>query len=670
MAILQGTDSPAEYLFTNLLFKGFALTVPSIRIIEYSDPEYKLMIISITTRVNSLSLKSRLEKYILEKPYILIYEYIPHLNMIDINQTKAISLFKYETGERSRSIFINFGKVIGLDIISNSDCKIPFIFNHTGYPSLIGLNINLKTLTPYYDFKNDKDSSTNNLFFSDRIVISLFNKCNSYNNANDIKLLSDYCNSISDVLNELLYEIKSVIFYGLDVNNFTFKSMIYVTKFFKSTCNYDLLSKNCFHIATGLLLMLYDYSNIDIKTLEELINYIKNNSIYKDYGDYYKRSIFKLNISYFRSIKKCISEIFEKNKTIINWLKDSTLNLYNLSNFLLDKNNVLKKNYNKASSINLSIKKSSSSLTKNENEDNLLLFSKKNNRINNKVKNQVNIIENMSKLKNEIHTNNSTIKKSEDNIKTSLINYLSRPNISKTALYFYNNLKYAINCYNKLKYSPECNVKSNNNTNEIKKISQKNYDDFNENKPDFEKYINDVHNGLYDVVDIEIGDGRQFILEWKDLNLHPGIDTKISVKDIKSNKIEYEENNKPLNIKDDINLDHKKYTMEELKQLITKKELKSTLNIKEELNPEEGNILKNKLNVIDPELLEGTEYKGKSLGRSAVINKEMDNRLAKTLVEFEQNALTKKELEELLLEKEKNVYNKIQDIDKTQNNNT
>ena len=71
---------------------------------------------------------------------------MPIVTIQELSQTKASKFLQNNSSERSREIMINLGKIIALDMICNSDPKIPFIYNHPGFPMLIGFTLMMMSL--------------------------------------------------------------------------------------------------------------------------------------------------------------------------------------------------------------------------------------------------------------------------------------------------------------------------------------------------------------------------------------------------------------------------------------------------------------------------------------------------------------------------------------------
>lgn len=724
---IQATNDAAEFLFSTLLYKAYNLKIPECRIIEYKDPEYKIMLDALTFKTHQSQLRNLIEYDFREKPFILLYEYFPHITFLELLQARSKSLLTYRKSERSREIFINLGKIIAMDLIVNNPIRIPTILNHIGQPHLISLKMLKAYLLPTDNYKNPNFM---NVFLDNYPIIPSNMKSNTLNpdDKYQLKQLSDYRNDFGDFLKQLFYEFRTITMYGVNVSTFEFKSLSRVKPFFLNVMGYDISSQNTFHLAMGIIILIEDFIFSDIEDLKRLISYVQKTAIYQDFGDTYYRSSFKLNIKYFEAIRETLMILHDQYTDIFEWCKSNTFGIYNLNPLnckkkeeekIKNNDNVLNNTSNvpkEENSINPNNQTNNTNNT-NTNNNKKKLFSNRNvgsvnkdliNRynedeiqddkekineknqdipknvgnpfgtkkntnntddkqekdsvINSNLKNTNNSINNKSltdnkNLSNLKYDNNDKTNSSKNNLDHKIQNNSS--DNSLTDLLFKTSLDNVLNRYDELRYVPilnKINTITEDNSNkdnkkEIKKLDH--HDHFNINKNDIVKYKNDVHNGIYDVVDIDM-ELKNFVIEWKDRKLHDGIDTNVPILDLKSDEIPPDVKKKQITNNKIDAYDHKRYTKDELKELVIKKELKDTLNIKEELNPDEANNMKAKFKNVDPELLEGKEYAGNKLGKSYEINKKLDQDLDRKLKKIEDDKLEASKLNEINLQKQKN----------------
>lgn len=671
---IQSTKNIANYLFCSMLYKSFNINISNIRLIEYKDPEFTQMMDNLQSKTCDSTIKTVIQRNFLENPFILLYEYQAIVTFLDMTIIKSNKFLHSTRCERGREIMISIGKIIGIEIFTNSDCKFPFLYNHPGFPSLVGLVIDKKAIKPDYDFKK---KTSIDIYFND-IPLGILNaKSETYTAKDKIQLkhLSDYRNTLEKTLKQLLYEMKTIIAYGNNIESFNFKSMSNLVNFFKNSCEYELSSENCFHISLGIIIMLDDFCNVNISNIESLIIYIKEESIYKDFGDVFRRSASSLSFDFIKYIRKTISDIKDENEDVFKWVKEVSFEVYNLNRIQIKKNKI-GKIINKENSFKITSK---NSFSNKENEENKI---KPSDKPSSPYQEQQKIIPedikksirkdlmfkntNKNKKPNKVGMppiDNNGSNQQNEKYSTPITVKFDKPLMNNThkSTIFYKNLIDVVNNYNDMKYVPKFEQKkdlvdrkssnSEMNQNNLQN-KQTSYDDFNTNRFDPFEYLNDVHNGIYEVVNIDDELGRDFIFGWKENKFHPGIDTSVKVTELKLDErpIQYKREEK----NESVDEDHKKYTRQELKELIMKKELKDTLNIKEELNKEEAEVLKEMIKEVDPELLEGRDYKGKSLGKKYVADAKMDNDLKLKLEKIEENKRKEEELKVIEKEKRRN----------------
>ena len=553
-------------------------------------------------------------------------------------------------------------------------------------------------LLPTDDYKNPNFL---NIFLDNNPVIPSNMKTNTLNPEDkyQLKHLSDYRNTIGDILKQMFYEFKTCAIYGLNLEIFEFKSMSRFKIFFENVMGYQPSSQNFFHVIMGIIIILNDFLKCDMENIKYLINYVQKTAIYQDFGDTYLRSSFKLNMKYFEAIRETLLIIHDQYLDVFEWVIENTFSVYSLNPFNSKylgefnnnnkKDNVNEKENNKPKQ-NLPDENANKNTGINPNPNQNKLFGNKNNLKkvglppSNDDENNNRYPENTGQPnfpnKNEVKSQSNNAPSKEKNKLSS-----SQIELPEVEILHKNNLVRECNRYDELRYVPSDKNSINNNNNNLEKDNKNkgygHYDHFNINNKDEYPFLNDVHNGIYDVVDIDT-ELKAFILEWKDLNLHDGVDTRVPVMDIRSDeyspdlKRSFKQNQQPELY------DHTKYTMNEYRELIKKKELKDTINIKEELDPKQANELKEKVKDKDPELLEGNDYKGKNLGKKYEVNKKLDKDLENKLKgidrEKEENAKkqeinnAKDKNEKLRKEKEESErISQLSHVDtiKTNNNN-
>lgn len=151
---------------------------------------------------------------------------------------------------------------------------------------------------------------------------------------------------------------------------------------------------------------------------------------------------------------------------------------------------------------------------------------------------------------------------------------------------FKKNLKEIIEFEQKMKYEePPVKPPEEKKTTpkEEEKVKEPEPDLINFKKEDNIKIINDVHNGIADLMPLDDG----MVLEKRKREFKKVEIAKVPVTNVRPKKPP---------VVDTTSLDpHKKYTLEELKEKIKKDELKDTLKVKQKFNPDEAKDLEEKM---------------------------------------------------------------------------
>ena len=167
-------------------------------------------------------------------------------------------------------------------------------------------------------------------------------------------------------------------------------------------------------------------------------------------------------------------------------------------------------------------------------------------------------------------------------------------------------------------------------------------DFFNYNKNDNKRFFNDVHNGIYDIHDID----NDLIFELRDRKFNE-IKTKPPEPNPEDFEKEPEKPPMPIQRKLEIeNLDtrdkHTVYTMEQLRNKVKKEELFDTYKLKKKLNPEEGKFLEETIKEVDPNFIKEQEKEKKEREKQEKERRDKEAKRLKQLQEIAEEQNTNK----------------------------
>jgi len=505
----------------NILSKSFNIDTPKCRIIDYKNPEY-LEIINNIRRVTSLynqNIPKNSSHDLDDKLFILLLEYIPSLNLFDFVNGRSHLIFSEKSNYRSREIFISIGRILAMDIFLNNSDRIPFIWNKTGNLENLLFRVDPDSVLPNCDFK---DSKYLDIFIQNAIAFNTKVFSLDPHDRLDLKKLGEYLIVLSEFFKEFFYEIKNLIFDGINIDSMDFKVFNKLSEvFINSTGGYLISNQNIFHLSIGLITMLDDITIVKIEDVDNAVNFVKHKAISEDWGDSYKTKAKNLSVDYFKYLINYFKQLKSENEEIYAWVGDVTQGIYSTD------------------------------------------FSS-------------NVFKEL-----QYHEKNKLIKSN----KIPIPSFGNKSNPNQIENKFSSLEKY-----------------SNQNQNYEKTVD---YDDFNYNINDKKKFRNDVHNGVYDLMNID--DKMVLQVVKRDFRSLPK-QKDIEIKDLKNNSQSYDQhlNKSPNREEDSFDGKYKKYTIDELKDKIKRDELKETLNIKRSFNPEEGKFLEERIKEVDEDFFNET----------------------------------------------------------------
>ena len=102
------------------IIKACGIDTPLFRIVEFDDPEFSVLIASLEkVSVSDHRLYNEVKNNLAESVFLLLYEYVPSLSLIEIGPTRSQIFFK-ESHYKSRKLFIEIGKIMAFDVFVNN----------------------------------------------------------------------------------------------------------------------------------------------------------------------------------------------------------------------------------------------------------------------------------------------------------------------------------------------------------------------------------------------------------------------------------------------------------------------------------------------------------------------------------------------------------------------
>ena len=560
------------YYFGSLIASGLGVKTPKTRIVEFKDPEFPIMMDNLERASHTdIGINNKIIHEVKTKPFVILYEYIPSLSLFEMGNNRSQFLLR-EKNFKSRELFINIGKILGLDIFLNNSKRLPFVWLNNGDPNNIFFKVIMNLVSPGANFKDQKVIE---IFLQDVYCIDTLPEILDPNDKVMLKNLGDYLNSLSEFFKLMCYEFKSICIYGKDIESFQFRSFDKLIAMFKNSTEYTLTPTNLFHIAMGILIMINTILDIDMDTFDKLIKYASKDAISKDWADTFKQYAQNIKMEYFVYMMEFFKKIKDDNDQIFSWIDEITFGIYQCKpseeiSKIVKRHKKYRYDYEE--------------LKKKKEEDEAS-----------------NITRSLSRKKTK-HLESDKKTEGEGDKKVS----------DKGAILERDGFG---------PLGPQHKGKKN-----IR-------DFFNFNKDDIAVFKNDVHNGVYELAEID----SDMIMGLKNRvynqsNDKPPVPTDLDDENAKRKKkrggkddsSDLNGNYKPYN---DYDPDHQVLTREQLKNKIQKEELYGMLQTKKNYNKEEGNFLKEKIDEVDPDF-------EKRIENEINAEKEKDKKLKENSIEF------------------------------------
>ena len=323
--ILKNPPEIPLYYFGSLIATGLGVKTPKTRIVEYKDPEFPIMLDNLERASHAdIGINNKIIHEVRTKPFVILYEYVPSLSLFELGNNRSQILLK-EKNFKSRELFINIGKILGLDIFLNNSKRLPFVWLNNGDPNNIFFKVIMNLVSPGANFKDQKVIE---IYLQDVYCMDTLPCVLDPNDKVMLKNLGDYLNSLGEFFKLMCYEFKSICLYGKDIESFQFRSFDKLISMFKNSTEYTLTPTNLFHIAMGILIMINTILDIDMDSFDKLIKYATKDAISKDWADTFKQYAQTIKNEYFIYMMEFFKKIKDDNDQIFSWIEEITFGIY------------------------------------------------------------------------------------------------------------------------------------------------------------------------------------------------------------------------------------------------------------------------------------------------------------------------------------------------------
>lgn len=130
---VRGPTEVAHEWFMNKLCMIIGIPVPKMRVVAWDEPEHKAILYALERASFHYNNIYKYIKTIIDRPYLIVEEYIPGIKLVGMGQKRALKIFNHLTSE-GRDRLIRLGFIFVFDIFVNNSDRFPFAWDNDGNP--------------------------------------------------------------------------------------------------------------------------------------------------------------------------------------------------------------------------------------------------------------------------------------------------------------------------------------------------------------------------------------------------------------------------------------------------------------------------------------------------------------------------------------------------------
>ena len=323
---VKGSTNPALEFFTNLVFKDLKIRTPNMRVLQYSEDEFKIAVDAIQKASYADATQKYKIRQVIDRPFLLLMEYVPAQKIHQLGEKRSRMCFEPAYPE-GRDRLIRLGILYAADTLFNIRDRYPLIWGNPGNPEnmLIG-------------FETTWINRTEELFDKENINLQMTTLCPIDNRP---LLLSKKTNLSQEAYELYLQEFERIVrfaFEGLKpvrdglVNPFdsTTKRFDYASlgsTFIYNHTSTDVKSLGEMQILLGLIIGYVNIHNMGFTRIEK--NKRKAFDVLKtDWKDLWKDDCENIRLEIIKDELRIIEKYIKHNEEVISWVNTITLNNY------------------------------------------------------------------------------------------------------------------------------------------------------------------------------------------------------------------------------------------------------------------------------------------------------------------------------------------------------
>lgn len=309
--VLKGCSDIVPEYFTYILFDRLKISVPKMRVVQFSEEEFDTIMRKLNSKTyHDPYLKSRFQRS-LDRPFILVIEYLPAYAIGDLGPARAKSLFQDDL-MKGYEYLRNIGEIIAADLFINNCDRIPIIWNHDGNPNNLLISIHPEDMTT----QSMLDSSHPPF----KGIYAIDSRCFCIKSTDSISSsnLSNYISRLTSYINLLFQELSKILSSKV-LDAVPYNSTAQLKRYLELYTGFSLQNNEAFQVLKGIVYGLKRISELDSSELIEIHSTIQRVPI-RDWMDCWEIGMRSLDLSFFSRTQEVISSILSQNSSVIDWI--------------------------------------------------------------------------------------------------------------------------------------------------------------------------------------------------------------------------------------------------------------------------------------------------------------------------------------------------------------
>ena len=323
---VKGSTNPALEYFTNLVYKDLKIRTPNMRVLQYSENEFKIAVDAIQKASYADATQKYKIRQVIDRPFLLLMEYIPAQKIHELGEKRSRMCFEPAYPE-GRDRLIRLGILYATDTLFNIRDRYPLIWGNPGNPENVLI-----------EFETTWINKTEELFDKEHINLQMSTLCAIDNRP---LLLSKKTNLSQEAYELYLQEFERIVRYVFEglkpvkdglLNPFdsTTKRFDYVSlgsTFIYNHTSTDVKSLGEMQILLGLVIGYVNIHNMGFIRIEK--NKTRAFDVLKtDWKDLWKDDCENIRLEIIKDELRIIEKYINHNEEVISWVNTITLNNY------------------------------------------------------------------------------------------------------------------------------------------------------------------------------------------------------------------------------------------------------------------------------------------------------------------------------------------------------